>query len=246
MSVVTNIIVAYSLSEEDRHGDRGEWVVERLNEFFGPEEDGFVLPAGDWWYGGSKALENPILVGAFNHLDLFRFLSHVAAIDWEEPDRVQVMAAEQEDGQYAVWNLTPDAGASPWRAAPAGAIDPWSAVQLLREENKLVKQNYGVQKLKNRELRVRVMKLSVAVDRLTADLEPAGETIRSLWEEVNRLTEERDAAAVRAHALVAQVDDLARELDGLAREREALAREVKGWREIAAESLAATNEPYTG
>lgn len=102
MSVVTNAILHMSNMEreEDRLND--------VNKFF-PPETGFVdvddpkLPTG--WYGGTKMLEAPLALGAFNHLDLEGLITHLKSIPWEEPQEVQLIVQEQEDEKFRIIEL---------------------------------------------------------------------------------------------------------------------------------------------
>ena len=54
------------------------------------------------WYGGSKMLETPLYLGAFNHLDLKGFTEHMKEIDWEEPENVQLIVKEQESDKFKI------------------------------------------------------------------------------------------------------------------------------------------------
>ena len=83
MSVVTNIIIAFSASEnEDSKLQKG-------------------------WYGGTKNLEVNIFIGAYNHLNLNDLIQHMSTIDWEEPEDVQVIVKEQNDDRFRIINLYP-------------------------------------------------------------------------------------------------------------------------------------------
>lgn len=49
-------------------------------------------------YGGTKAFQNTVYPGAFNHLDLHGFMQHLDSIKWENPELIQVMyMTERQD-----------------------------------------------------------------------------------------------------------------------------------------------------
>lgn len=100
MSTVTNVILAFSIMEEDHEGI----LLARVNEYFSANElgRGFVPLASDS-LGGTKALECPTFVGAFNCLGLLDFLAHLRTLPWLEPEFVQVFACRQDDECYALF-----------------------------------------------------------------------------------------------------------------------------------------------
>jgi len=53
------------------------------------------------WYGGNKAFEAELRVGALNHLDLEAFVEHLRGIDWAS-GVVQLILREQEDDHFRV------------------------------------------------------------------------------------------------------------------------------------------------
>ena len=104
MSWVINIILHIGIGDQDLLG--------KVNEYFDKKETlGFVslddqkLPKG--WYGGTKFLEACLAVGAFNHLDLQEFLQHLKAINWAEPQSVQLILKDQEDYKFRIIDLFP-------------------------------------------------------------------------------------------------------------------------------------------
>ena len=98
MSSVTNLILHIGIIEDE------DAKIKEVNAFFGERENPLVglreqpLPRG--WYGGSKYLECNIYVGAFNYLDLVRFLKHINSIQWDEPQDVQLFVKEQNDTRF--------------------------------------------------------------------------------------------------------------------------------------------------
>ncbi len=105
MSVVTNLVL--SLSFEDARGPASK--IADVNRFFESPVRGLTsvddpsLPRG--WYGGSKMLEANLYVGAFNHLDLRRFIVHLRSIKWERAECVQLLVKEQEDERFRLINV---------------------------------------------------------------------------------------------------------------------------------------------
>lgn len=99
MSNVTNIILCFDIMES---------VEERLNDvnqyFLGTSRhDGFIYDTWDRGVGGSKCLEHPTFLGAFNHLDIPAFLTHVGHVTWEYRRHVQVLLCEQHDDVYSCY-----------------------------------------------------------------------------------------------------------------------------------------------
>jgi hypothetical protein len=113
MSEVTNLVLslgifdAHGAEKYDEHGTK----MAEVNRFFEPVQgltdvDSSSLPRG--WYGGSKMLEANLYVGAFNHLDLCRFITHLRSIKWEMPEQVQLFVKEQEDERFRLINVMED------------------------------------------------------------------------------------------------------------------------------------------
>ncbi|MEO6134250.1 MAG: hypothetical protein ABIP35_03790 [Ginsengibacter sp.] len=105
MSVVTNLIICFSLLENEE---------KIVNEFKGYTHNGhpFViksvsdekLPKG--WYGGEKYLECIILIGAYNNLNLDILIEYMETeIKWQAPDLVQVLAKEENDMKFKLIEL---------------------------------------------------------------------------------------------------------------------------------------------
>jgi len=113
MSVVTNVIISYSLlEEEDSKGNsRMGPILTKLNEWLEERGCGSFLPALDAWgmgsdaIGGRKNLETPIHIAAFNYLDIEGFLYQVAQGNWEYIDDVQVMIQDQESDKFVLHNI---------------------------------------------------------------------------------------------------------------------------------------------
>jgi hypothetical protein len=105
MSVVTNVLLSLGVLDGEVTPNR----IEEVNRYFGDSCKGLVsvhdstLP--HCWYGGSKALEADIFIGAFNLLDLQAFLGYLRSIPWKQRDCVQLFIKEQEDERFRLLNL---------------------------------------------------------------------------------------------------------------------------------------------
>ncbi len=109
MSDVTNLIISFSVIEDEK---------KRINEVNSFVNNGrnFKIISVDFeegktwfgrkrrkrWYGGSKVLETPLYIGAFNHLDKEGLVEHIRGIDWEEPENVQLIIKEQESDKFKI------------------------------------------------------------------------------------------------------------------------------------------------
>lgn len=103
MSLVTNCILSFSISETEKER------IEEVNSFFDCKP--FIscadesLPNG--WYGGTKYLETPIYIGAFNYFNKVDFINHLVNIEWYYPEDVQLIIEEQDDARFRIIELPP-------------------------------------------------------------------------------------------------------------------------------------------
>ena len=104
MSRVTNLILTCSL------GEREKYIISQINKFkINGNSLGIVsinddkLPKG--WYGGTKYMECNIFIGAFNYIDLRKFVEHLKSIKWEDPEDVQLIIREQDDFGFRIVNI---------------------------------------------------------------------------------------------------------------------------------------------
>ncbi len=109
MSQVTNLILAFSVGE-DEATKRAEI------ELFSNNGRGFQLVSADFegednifkvknprrWYAGSKFLETPLFIGAYNNLDLDGLVEHLKILQWEEPENVQVIVKLNADEKFKI------------------------------------------------------------------------------------------------------------------------------------------------
>ncbi len=102
MSVVTNCIFSFSVLEDEPE------IADQVNFYFYVFEckpliscdNTWYVPNG--WYGGSKMLETPLYIGAFNCFDVDLFLEHVRKIEFRCPEDVQLMVQEQEESRFTL------------------------------------------------------------------------------------------------------------------------------------------------
>ncbi|WP_135433281.1 hypothetical protein [Hymenobacter fodinae] len=64
------------------------------------------LPKG--WYGGSKNLECSILIGAYNHLHLKSLIEFMRAMEWENPEDVQLIVLKQWESKFRIIDVFPE------------------------------------------------------------------------------------------------------------------------------------------
>jgi hypothetical protein len=87
--------------------------LETVNEYFGDME-GLVSVHDDrlphHWYGGGKALEAELAIGAENHLDLNAFIQHLRSMEWAYNDLVQLVVKEDDDDRFRIIDVFPEAG----------------------------------------------------------------------------------------------------------------------------------------
>ena len=109
MSEVTNLILSFSVLEDE---------ISRVKEvnLFQNNGRGFNLVSADFerefeykkrsaWYGGSKYLETPLFIGAYNHLDLVGLVNHLKNVNWDEPENVQLIVKEQASEKFRIIEL---------------------------------------------------------------------------------------------------------------------------------------------
>lgn len=99
MSTVTNVIVAFGLPNDEAA------VVRRMNELLDPfvcGESGLLHLNPTDHYGGTKALEVDLAIGAFDGLDIDGWLHALGAEDWKALDCFffQVLIQAQENDGF--------------------------------------------------------------------------------------------------------------------------------------------------
>jgi hypothetical protein len=105
MSVVTNLILAFSSSENENE------IISKLNQFsYNGRTFNFIsitdkaLPVN--WYGGSKTLECCLIIGAYNNFPMEEFVVFVKqSIDWADIETVQIICKEHFDERFKLINI---------------------------------------------------------------------------------------------------------------------------------------------
>lgn len=105
MSIVTNLIICCSsLENEIDIIDQFKKYIHNGNPFYIVSVEDEKLPKA--WYGGAKYLECIVFLGAYNHLDLDRFLGFMKTeMSWEAPDLVQIIVKEENDIKFRLIDL---------------------------------------------------------------------------------------------------------------------------------------------
>jgi hypothetical protein len=100
MSNVTSCLLCFSLLDDGK--------IKEINTFFdlpGYKQKPFV-DVDDLeekgWYGGSKMLETPIALGAFNYLDVGALCEHIRSLQFKEPENVQLIFKGQDDERFSI------------------------------------------------------------------------------------------------------------------------------------------------
>lgn len=116
MSTVTDVIITFALDPDEAH-------VAELNRFFArdfeantPNEDkdgmrrpqASLLPVDDLWTSHTDAMAKKdggpferrvmqvvVMIGAYNYLDLPRFVAHIESIPWVARDEIQLFVNEE-------------------------------------------------------------------------------------------------------------------------------------------------------
>ena len=110
MSVVTNIILSFSIGEEE-YADNAYVLMKYVNEFLIANHHHPLGACLDGWskcacVGGEKNLETPVFVGAFNYFDSEDFVGFLKTLPWLEPECVQVFIQKQEEDIFTLINPT--------------------------------------------------------------------------------------------------------------------------------------------
>ena len=104
MSVVTNLLLSFSVMEEGLDGwDRdGYALMTPINAWLTAHGYGAFGQDADQVSGGTKHLEVPLYVAAFNSFQLDEFLAMLRTLPWIEPACVQVFVQEEDEDTFRV------------------------------------------------------------------------------------------------------------------------------------------------
>ena|SRR3989304_6316184 len=102
MSVVSNVIFSFSISEDsyEKEDDILYPNMEKINNWLEENNYGIFSVDVDVVSGGRKDLETPLFVAAFNYFSIDNFCNFIRSLKWEYPDFVQVFIQEQEDDKF--------------------------------------------------------------------------------------------------------------------------------------------------
>lgn len=112
MSEVTNLILSFSVGEDEiTKRDEIELFFNNGRGFkltsadFEGEENLFEVKNPRRWYAGSKLLETPLFIGAYNQLDLDGLVEHLKSLTWQEPENVQLIVKCENDEKFRIIEL---------------------------------------------------------------------------------------------------------------------------------------------
>lgn len=110
MSWVTNVMISVDMADSATVKVLSEWLRTEAPRRAQPEARGvgFLNPMTDprtneW--GGWKHPECEVWAGALNHADLDALRRRVSEAPWREPNLVQLMVMDQEEGFFRIWML---------------------------------------------------------------------------------------------------------------------------------------------
>lgn len=116
MSHVDNVFFSISILEDSEPIPDGadRWtLIERCNAWLrenaGGQQFGPELGYFDLAYGGSKFLESPVFVGAFNYMPEREFLAFASTLPWEYREQVQYIVRRQHTDLFEIVRLDHDA-----------------------------------------------------------------------------------------------------------------------------------------
>jgi len=107
MSLVTNIVFSFSIGEHSREID-GEYyyfLMDDINKWLSERNYGKFGVDADKISGGTKCLETPLFVAAFNYFDIEDFLEFLSSLQWKEPENVQVFVKGQEENIFTLFRI---------------------------------------------------------------------------------------------------------------------------------------------
>lgn len=98
MGHVYNVIISFSVSDVDRVQDITRFFKEVLND--SPPVD--LDSPRPVTYGGTKALEKTVMVGAHNYLRLDELVEFMESLGWHIPEDVQLLV-DAEDNEPSIF-----------------------------------------------------------------------------------------------------------------------------------------------
>ncbi len=92
MSWVTNVILNLALEAQEQ--------IDEVNEFFIEKEEEPLASIEPVWFGKGHSYETGLFVGAYNYFPLDQFVAHLAGMNWEDKDLVQLFVLDQEETRF--------------------------------------------------------------------------------------------------------------------------------------------------
>lgn len=104
MSYVANLILITS-PDDGAMGNNADlvsavqlgWALKRIQGYTGSQS---ILKKVSQFAGGNKRMEVDVFLCAVNNLDVKEFLDAVKAVQWEMPERVQVLLKNENDEKF--------------------------------------------------------------------------------------------------------------------------------------------------
>ena len=107
MSVVTNIILHFSILEKEIDPDSAQEdnfvLMRKINKALIQEGYGKFTEVQDRY--NKKALESPLFVAAFNMLDLDQFIEYIQSLPWNYPEYIQIFVQRQEEDKFTLYEF---------------------------------------------------------------------------------------------------------------------------------------------
>lgn len=101
MSVVTDIILVTGIDDggaEDEHPN-----ADRLSAYLEREHNGHHLLKTDGHAGGNKAMQCDVFMAAINFLDHDAFVEWFRSIEWESPEKAQLMLKCEDCDRFEIF-----------------------------------------------------------------------------------------------------------------------------------------------
>ena len=107
MSVVTNIILHFSILEKEIDPDSSQEdnfvLIRKINKALTQEGYGKFTEARDKY--NKKALESPLFIAAFNMLKVDEFIEYIQSLHWNCPEDVQIFIQGQDEDKFKLFEF---------------------------------------------------------------------------------------------------------------------------------------------
>jgi hypothetical protein len=105
MSWVTDVVLFYGLEEDEADEDGVSPCLAGINRWL-REHDHQELVNVDEHLSVGKPMQANVWGGAFNFLNIEKFLESVKAQTWQAPENVQIMVKDEEEARFTLYHLT--------------------------------------------------------------------------------------------------------------------------------------------